>query len=114
MQALLSRYHAHVRKELGRFGATVEKFIGDAVVALFAAPVAHEDDPERAVRAALAVRGCNGRDPPAVRFVGGGLSVSWAAESGGVSVLWGVCGALGGPARSSPPPRCSFGLKRQW
>ena len=38
-----------------RFGGTVEKFIGDAVVALFGAPVAHEDDPERAVKAALAI-----------------------------------------------------------
>lgn len=56
LQALLSRYHGHVSRELERFGGTVEKFIGDAVVALFGAPVAHEDDPERAVRAALAVR----------------------------------------------------------
>jgi class 3 adenylate cyclase len=56
LQALLSRYHGRVRSELERFGGTVEKFIGDAVVALFGAPVAHEDDPERAVRAALAVR----------------------------------------------------------
>ena len=41
--------------KLERFGGTVEKFIGDAVVAMFGAPVAHEDDPERAVRAAFAV-----------------------------------------------------------
>lgn len=56
VRELLSRYHGRVRAELERFGGTVEKFIGDAVVALFGAPVAHEDDPERAVRAALAVR----------------------------------------------------------
>jgi class 3 adenylate cyclase len=56
VRALLSSYHAHLRSELERFGGTVEKFIGDAVMAVFGAPVAHEDDPERAVRAALAIR----------------------------------------------------------
>jgi class 3 adenylate cyclase len=56
VQGLLAPYHARLRSELERFGGTVEKFIGDAVVALFGAPVAHEDDPERAVRAALAIR----------------------------------------------------------
>ena len=56
VKALLGPYHAHVRGELERFGGTVEKFIGDAVMALFGAPVAHEDDPERGVRAALAIR----------------------------------------------------------
>jgi class 3 adenylate cyclase/tetratricopeptide (TPR) repeat protein len=56
VRALLSPYYAHVREELERYGGTVEKFIGDAVMALFGAPVAHEDDPERSVRAALTIR----------------------------------------------------------
>jgi class 3 adenylate cyclase/tetratricopeptide (TPR) repeat protein len=56
VRAILSGYHERVRAELERHGGTVEKFIGDAVAALFGAPTAHEDDPERAVRAALAVR----------------------------------------------------------
>jgi class 3 adenylate cyclase len=56
VRALLSPYYARLRAELERFGGTVEKFIGDAVMALFGAPATHEDDPERAVRAALAIR----------------------------------------------------------
>jgi class 3 adenylate cyclase len=56
VRALLAPYHARLRSELELFGGTVEKFIGDAVMALFGAPVAHEDDPERAVRAALSIR----------------------------------------------------------
>ena len=56
VQAILGPYHARLRHELERHGGTVEKFIGDAVVAVFGAPVVHEDDAERAVRAALAIR----------------------------------------------------------
>jgi class 3 adenylate cyclase/tetratricopeptide (TPR) repeat protein len=56
VRAELSSYHARVRSELERHGGTVEKFIGDAVVAVFGAPLVHEDDPERAVRSALAIR----------------------------------------------------------
>ncbi|HZT17656.1 MAG TPA: adenylate/guanylate cyclase domain-containing protein [Gaiellaceae bacterium] len=58
----LGRYHAHLKGELERRGGTVEKFIGDAVMAVFGAPVAHEDDAERAVRAALAIRDWAGEE----------------------------------------------------
>jgi class 3 adenylate cyclase/tetratricopeptide (TPR) repeat protein len=56
VEAILRPYHERLRYDLERWGGTVEKFIGDAVVAFFGAPVAGEDDPERAVRAALAIR----------------------------------------------------------
>ena len=56
VSATLAPYHARLRSTLERYGGTVEKFIGDAVMAVFGAPVGHEDDPERAVRAALAIR----------------------------------------------------------
>jgi class 3 adenylate cyclase/tetratricopeptide (TPR) repeat protein len=55
VRATLQPYHERVREELGRFGGTVEKFVGDAVMAVFGAPVAHEDDAERAVRAGLRI-----------------------------------------------------------
>src|SRR3954464_4457558 len=62
VSATLSAYYAQLRAELERHGGTVERFIGDAVIAVFGAPVAHEDDPERAVRAALAIRDSIGEE----------------------------------------------------
>ena len=50
---LLSRYFDVARTVIERYGGTVEKFIGDAVMAVWGAPIAQEDDAERAVRAAL-------------------------------------------------------------
>jgi class 3 adenylate cyclase len=58
---VLDRYYRQVKQEIELFGGVVEKFIGDAVMAVFGAPVAFGDDPERAVRAALAVRDAIGR-----------------------------------------------------
>jgi class 3 adenylate cyclase len=64
----LTPYHDRVRGELERFGGTVEKFVGDAVVGVFGAPTAYGDDHERAVRAALAVRDWAGEDGLEVRI----------------------------------------------
>jgi class 3 adenylate cyclase/tetratricopeptide (TPR) repeat protein len=55
VRARLRPYHESVRGVLERHGGTVEKFVGDAVMAVFGAPVAHEDDAERAVRAGLRI-----------------------------------------------------------
>src|SRR3989442_793409 len=53
VRELLSRYFEQARTVIERYGGTVEKFIGDAVMAVWGAPIAREDDAERAVRAAL-------------------------------------------------------------
>jgi len=53
VRELLSRYFETSRRVIARYGGTVEKFIGDAVMAVWGAPIAQEDDAERAVRAGL-------------------------------------------------------------
>src|SRR5579864_5724547 len=56
VRATLTPYYARLREQIEQRGGTVEKFIGDAVMAVFGAPVAHDDDPVRAVLTALAIR----------------------------------------------------------
>jgi class 3 adenylate cyclase/tetratricopeptide (TPR) repeat protein len=80
VRAALRPQLAHMRTELERFGGTFEKYVGDAVMAVFGAPVAHEDDPERAVRAALAIR--DGLSGVRVAVNTGEAVVSLGASSG--------------------------------
>jgi class 3 adenylate cyclase len=89
VRALLAPYHDRVRREIESFGGTVEKFIGDAVMGVFGAPVAHGDDAERAVRAALAVRDVAGE------LVEGGLQLRVAVNTGEAVVSLGARAALG-------------------
>jgi class 3 adenylate cyclase/tetratricopeptide (TPR) repeat protein len=56
LRGVLRPFFDAMVEEIERFGGTVEKFIGDAVMAVFGVPVAHEDDAERAVRAAFAMQ----------------------------------------------------------
>ena len=63
-----------------RYGGSVDKVIGDALMAVFGAPVAHEDDPERAVRAALEIQRCASEEAE----VFGGLCVRIGVNTGEV------------------------------
>jgi class 3 adenylate cyclase/tetratricopeptide (TPR) repeat protein len=67
VRARLRPYHRRLRTEIEGYGGTVEKFVGDAVMAVFGAPLTHEDDAERAVRAGLrileAIGELNAADP---------------------------------------------------
>ena len=75
MRALLSTYFDTARTVIERHGGVVEKFIGDAVMAVWGTPVAHEDDAERAVRTALEL-------VDAVEVLGGAEGVDLRARAG--------------------------------
>jgi class 3 adenylate cyclase len=69
VRALLARYYAIARDVISTHGGTVEKFIGDSVMAVFGIPQAHGDDAERALVAALALREAVGGDPQTAALV---------------------------------------------
>jgi class 3 adenylate cyclase/tetratricopeptide (TPR) repeat protein len=82
-RGLLTRYFDLARSVIARYGGTVEKFIGDAVMAVWGAPVAREDDAERAVRAALEL-------VDAVRSLGPGIEARAGVLTGEAAVTIGA------------------------
>src|SRR5262245_30790447 len=60
VKAMVDKTLRRLGAEIERFGGTIDKFIGDNVMGVFGAPIAHEDDPERAVRAGLAMQDAMG------------------------------------------------------
>ena len=80
VRALMGRYYEHAREIIGDYGGTLEKFIGDAVMAVFGLPVAHGDDAERALAAALVLREAIERDT----FLGESFQLRMGVNTGEV------------------------------
>ena len=96
MQALQNDLFRELTAAVQNFGGFVDKFIGDALLALFGAPVAHEDDPERAIRAALDMMARTARLGERAAYAGPPLVLHIGINTGPV-----VTGGLGvGAARS--------------
>jgi class 3 adenylate cyclase/tetratricopeptide (TPR) repeat protein len=85
IRELLARYFDLARDVIGRYGGTVEKFIGDAVMAVWGAPAAHEDDAERAVRAGLELA-------DVVKTLGQGIAARAGVATGEAAVTLGAVG----------------------
>ena len=85
VRELMFRYFHEMRGAIERHGGTVEKFVGDAVMAAFGVPVAHEDDAARAVRAALEMRDAlDGLNPELERRFGSTLALRIGINTGEV------------------------------
>src|SRR5947208_2657208 len=89
VRAILTPYHDCVRREIESFGGVVEKFIGDAIMGVFGAPIAYGDDAERAVRAAFVVR------DSVCGMPGGNLQIRIAVNTGEAVVSLNARPALG-------------------
>jgi serine/threonine-protein kinase len=104
---LLGRYRTLAHEVLVRYGGTVEKFVGDAVMAVFGVPVAHDDDAERAIRAGLQLIDALGHPTSDCRFGSASRAVrsshGSAPTSPGAKVSWSA-GRLT-PRRGSSRPR---------
>ncbi len=86
LRRLLARFYELARRAVSEHGGTLEKFIGDAVMAVFGIPQAHDDDAERAVRTALALRDAVAADAE----LSGKVTIRVGVNTGE------VVGALGG------------------
>ena len=87
-KSMVDRTLRRLGEEIERYGGTIDKYIGDNVMGVFGAPTAHEDDPERAVRAGLAMQAAMDRDQRADRRP--------------TSAPTSRCGSGSTPARCSP------------
>ena len=85
VREILTRYFDLASDVIGRYGGTVEKFIGDAVMAVWGAPIAKEDDAERAVRAALELVDAVRALGPAIQARAGVLTGEAAVTIGAVN-----------------------------
>ena len=86
VRALMGRYHDVARRVLESHGATIEKFIGDAVMAVFGVPMVREDDALRAVRAACELRDELGAIGVPVRI---GVNTGEVVAGGGEALVTG-------------------------
>ena len=85
MRGIMTRFFATMSGVIVRHGGTVEKFIGDEIMAVFGLPVSHEDDPERAVRAAVEMQAELLRPDERLRLAGGtGLQMRLGINTGEV------------------------------
>ena len=103
VKALVERCLTRLTTEVERYGGRVDKYIGDNVMAVFGAPLAHEDDPSRAVRAALGMQ-----EAMAELARSSARSSGWSPSCGSGSTpgrCWPVTSA--GPTRSSATPSTS-------
>ena len=97
VRALMGRYYDHARQIIAAHGGTLEKFIGDAVMAVFGLPVAHGDDAERALAAGVALRDAVAHDP----ILGGRLLLHTGINTGEVVTTSDPTSATGNP-RTTP------------